>query len=160
MDGGWWILQGEKVLTLTEMESKNIFLMYYKCKPQNWFFVLYFDFYHPSPPHFLWCFFFFMESVLEQNTNIFQSLCLTALTWCFMSWLNTVVLTMGTVKQRGKRSCFQILTRTVTGGLMLLLLQLIHWLAQTSRVTEKFICYLNSREKEKAKWSQCNNYSR
>lgn len=68
-----------------------------------------------------------------------------------MSWLNTVVLTMGTVKQRGKRSCFQILTRTVTGGLMLLLLQLIHWLAQTSRVTEKFICYLNSREKEKAK---------
>lgn len=32
MDGGWWVLQGKKVLNLTEMKGKNIFLIYYKCK--------------------------------------------------------------------------------------------------------------------------------
>lgn len=155
--GGWQDLQGEKVLSLTEMKCKNTFLIYYKCNKHysftlnhrtNFLCYIWILLYHP-PPYFL-CGFFFTESVLEQNTNIFQFLCLTALTWCFMSWLDSVVLTMGTVKQRRKCSCFQILTRTFTGGLtLLLLLQLIHWLAQTSRVTEKFICYLNSRGKKK-----------
>lgn len=150
MDGGWLDLQGKKVLSLIEMKGKNIFSSYITNvdiksftlnKRTNFSFYetihIWFLVYTP-PPFFFFKVFSFVESVLELNTNIFQFQYLTALTWCFMSWLDSIVLITGTVKWRRKRSCFQILTKTATGG-WLLLLQLIHWLAQASQVTDKFI---------------------